>query len=221
MFVFGVFSISFVTCHKKIEYLFQYCLWRWVDMTKIWFVCRTESLRQTHFLFVALRHCDKQNMYMLGKKCQIVPKIWKMNTKKSQKMPKRHQKCYKLQKVKISAAFLALFSIFPAMFPNLVCHCDSLQQTKNQFVAVTQCDKQNKSLSQWLSAIKNIEKNIQFLCGMWQRNWKKSQKQTSFHIWISPPLSNCFGVPFSLNLPAVFISLRSQWNFIDLHIFLW
>ena len=29
------------------------------------FVCRTESLRQTQFLFVALSHCDKQNLYKL------------------------------------------------------------------------------------------------------------------------------------------------------------
>ena len=93
------------------------------------------------------------------------------------------------------------------------CRSDSVWQTKKLFVAVTQCDKQKNCLSQWLSATnkKNclsqwlsatnksnhcgsdsvqetiLIKNIQFLCCMLQRHWKKSQKQTAFQIWISPP----------------------------------
>ena len=63
-------------------------------------------------------------------------------------MPKRHNKCLTLRKVLKIAAFFAHFGIFSETFTNFVCHSDLKQQTKSLFVAVTQCDKQNKSLLQ-------------------------------------------------------------------------
>ena len=76
-------------------------------MTKICFVCRTESLRQMDFLFVALSHCDKQNWCMLHKKGQNVSiffakyKIGIKNIENAQKVPKRAK-----------STLLALFGIF-------------------------------------------------------------------------------------------------------------
>ena len=78
---------------------------------------------------------------------------------------------------------------------NFVCCSDSVRRTKNPFVAVTQCDKQNKSLSQWLSATNNIKRNIQFRCGMWHRNGKAPQNKHSFKIFLcSIILQLCWSV---------------------------
>ena len=113
-------------------------------------------------------------------------------------MSKTHKKCKKGQKYpkkcRIFGFFLASFSRTSRTFclsqwliaPNKKCF----------FVAVTQCNKQNKSLLQWVSATNNIEKNSHFIVACDQGIGKKPQKQTSFKIWISPPLSNCFRVPF-------------------------
>ena len=54
------------------------------------------SLRRTHFLFVALSHCDQQNMYMLGenaKLCQKLRKFIQKVTKKCQKGTKSAKTC--------------------------------------------------------------------------------------------------------------------------------
>ena len=171
----------------------------WVTATNRNLVCCTESLQQTKKLFVALSHSNKQNLYMLPKSCQkklkYVLKCMKMSlimqkkAQKSQKVPKEPKSVKKLSIVDTLGNFLATYT-------NFVCRSDSVRWTHFLFVAVIQCDKLNLCLSQWLSATNNIEeKNILFICGMWQRNWKKCQKQTSFQIWISPALSNCFGVP--------------------------
>ena len=61
-----------------------------------------------------------------------------------------------------------------------VCRSDSVQQTKQIFVTVTQCNKQywNK-----------------YPISLWHVTKELEKKKTSLHIWISPLLSNCFGVP--------------------------
>ena len=63
-------------------------------------------------------------------------------------MPKSNKKFKKWQKVQKNVAFWALFGFFSGTYINLVCHSDSVQLTKNLFVAVAQCNKQNNSLSQ-------------------------------------------------------------------------
>ena len=55
-------------------------------------------------------------------------------------MPKSNKKCQTWQKVPKSVAVLGLFC---GTYINFVCHSDSVQPTKNLFVAVAQCDKQN------------------------------------------------------------------------------
>ena len=186
-------------CHmpQRNWIFFQYCLSQWVTATKNCFVCRTEPLRQTDLLFVALSHCDKQSLFMFRKKTQKGPKM----------LIFFGTFCHLLALFVTFWHLVCPFSYFfsqnsthfgnlCAIDINFVCRSDSVRQTKNPFVAVTQCNKQNKPLSQWLSATNNIEnKSILFVAcdkGIGQ----KSQKQTSFQIWISPPLSNYFGVPY-------------------------
>ena len=96
-----------------------------VTATRICFVCCTESQRQTDFLFLALSHSDKQNLYMFQKRC------------------------WKGQKNKLVRPFCIFLDIL------------FLLGTKQIFVTLTQRNK----IEYW--------KNKQFLCGMWQRNWKK------------------------------------------------
>ena len=118
-------------------------------MTKICFVYRTESLRQTDLLFVALSHCNKQNWYMLPKRCQKGPTtlnflllfalFW-------------HLLCLLGT---FCAFFLYIFCIFDrfciffAINSIFVCRSDSVQQTKNLFVAVTQYNKQGRGFAKF------------------------------------------------------------------------
>ena len=155
----------------------------WVTATKICFVYRTESLQQTDLLFIALSHCDKQNLYMFPKRCQKVQK-------------KRRTFCYLLHFTALFVPFRQFCAVFFVYFlhfwhvlpffsatnNNFVWRSDSVWQKKNPFVAVTQCDKQNKSLSQWLSATNNFERNIQFCCGMWKGIGKKPKNKHYFKI---------------------------------------
>ena len=67
---FGLFFQFLCLMPKRNWIFFPYYLSHWVTVTKICFVYRTESLRPTDFLFVALSHCDKQKLYMLPKRCQ-------------------------------------------------------------------------------------------------------------------------------------------------------
>ena len=177
------FSILFVAlshCDKDL-----FCLSHWVTATNRFVVCCTESLRQTKLVYVSKKmpKSAKKKLnfcYLLHFKALFVP---------------FRQFCAVFC---ILFAFLACFAFFSATNNNFVWRSDSVWQTKNPFVAVTQCDKQNKSLSQWLSATNNFERNIQFCCGMWKGIGKKTQKQTLFQNWISPPISNCFEVPSKL-----------------------
>ena len=64
--------------------------------------------------------------------------------------------------------------IFFAIYTMFVCRSDSVQQTENPFVAVTQCDEQNKSLSQWLSATNNIQNKYPiYLWHVTKEFWKR------------------------------------------------
>ena len=129
-------------CHmpQRNWIFFQYCLSQWVTATKNCFVCRTEPLRQTDFLFVALGHCDKQSLCMF----------------RGENL-KRAQKCYifwyLLPFVGTFCNFLAFFMPFFGFFLKIL-HTLAIcvQYISILFVAVTQCDKQKILLSQWLSA---------------------------------------------------------------------
>ena len=139
MLVFGFFSNSFVTCHKEIWFFLQYCLSQWVTATKNCFVCRTEPLRQTYFLFTALSHYDKQSLYM-----------FRQNLKKG---PKMLHFMYFLRVLKLFVTFWHFVSPFLYSFfliLRFLAFC--VQNIPILFVAVTQCDKQEIHLSQWLSA---------------------------------------------------------------------
>ena len=125
----------------------------------------------------------------------------------TKKKPKRAKNtvCFLLQFWRFLALFVHYLYIFfcmywhfLALYNNSVYCSDSVRQTKNPCVAGTQCEKQNKSFSQWLSATNNIKKNIFnfFVACDKEIERKKQQKKTSIQIWISPPLSNCFGVPW-------------------------
>ena len=98
---------------------------------------------------------------------------------------------------------------------------------------MTQCAKQNKSLLQWLNATNKIEKNTQYLCGMWQNNCKKKknllsylnstttfkllrgtlleklQKKTAFKMTL---LRNYYILSFSLNFSYIINSLKVRQN---------
>ena len=173
MLVFGFFSNSFVTCHKEIGFFFSS-------------VCRSESLRQRIVLFVALSHCNKQIFVCCTESLWQTKFVYVLGKKPKKALKMLHflllfalfaTFCYILA---FCVPFFVFFSKNSTHFgslcvinTNFVCCSDSERQTKNPFVAVTQCDKQNKSLSQWLSATNNTQNNIQFICGMWQKMEKK------------------------------------------------
>ena len=188
------FPIPLSHAKKKLDFFFS-------------IVCRSESLRQK--LFCLLHWATATNRFFcLLHWVTVTNKVCICSGKKPKKVPKMLHILVLFAIFSTFCYFLAFcmpffvffsknsthFGLLCAIYTNFVCRSDSVRQTKNSFVVVTQGDKQNKSLSQWLSVTNNIEKNIQLICGTRQRNWKKSPKQTCFQIWISPPLSNYFGV---------------------------
>ena len=169
----------------------QYCLLHKVAVTKIWFVCRTESLQKNNFFVSRTKSQQRTKILYVAKKIPKCAKNYekikkKKNAKMAQKSTKNLEKCFRI------VYFLALFGILLATYTNFVCHRDSVQETKNLFVTVTQCDKQNKSWLQWLSATNNTEKNTQFLCGIQQRIWRKNQNK---HIFIFE-FHHCYQIAF-------------------------
>ena len=191
-----IFSRLFVAlsqCNKQ-----NFGLWHWATATNRIFVCRSESLQQTKSVYVTKK--SKKTTTNVLKKCKI-----------------RHKSPKKCQKEVNSGKKLSIVDTFGkvlATYTNFVCRSDSVRQTICLIFTKIQCNKLNFCLSQWLSATNNIDTNFLFISGFWQRNWKKSQKQTSFQIWISPALSNCFGVlcgyitgifvfDFEVSFPAV------------------
>ena len=110
-------------------------------------------------MFVALSHCNKQNLYMLPKNCQKCKQCstfwhwWPLfGTFFGTFMP--------------YFAFFEdicfVFWNFLVTYTDFVCCSDSLRQTKILFVAVAQCHKPKFGLSQWLSATNNREKLSNF-----------------------------------------------------------
>ena len=106
-----------------------FCLSRWVTATNVFFVCCTESLRQTKLIYVTQK---KEKM------CQ---KFWIIQNRHNE-----YQKCTKSAK-KGKSTMLALFGIFLDIQKKLsqwliptnkksVCRSDSVRQTKQIFVAV-------------------------------------------------------------------------------------
>ena len=100
-------------------------------------------------------------------------------------MPKNHKKVPKRAK---STKKCSMFGPFWHLFWNI--YKFSLSQwlsatNKNLFVAVTQCNKQNKFLLQWLSATKSTEKisNFFVLCDQWIEKNKKNKHsfKSEFH----------------------------------------
>ena len=135
MFFFLAFlSIPLSHATNKLD-VFQYCLLHWVSATKNCFVCRTEPLQQTDFLFVALSHCEKQSLYMIRKKTQKWPKN---ATLKKNFFATFGTFCYLM-------AFVYPFLYFCLKILNTLAFCV-------QYIFVCRSDKQKIYLSQWLSA---------------------------------------------------------------------
>ena len=114
----------------------------------------------------------------MATKCQNMPK---MQTKYKKKPIKSAKKALKEPEGTKNAAFyftfyFTFFGVFLAIYKNIVCHSDSVQQTKNLFVTVTQSNKQNKSLLQWFSAKNNIKKNFFFFLWHVTKELKKGKK---------------------------------------------
>ena len=108
-------------------------------------VCRTESLQETEFWFLALSHSNKQNFCLshwvtatnkITICYQKVPKNNKNVLKKWQKVPTSAKKRSNVPK---NLALLTFWQLF-------------WQHIKILFVTVTQCDKQFFCLLQWFSA---------------------------------------------------------------------
>ena len=187
-------------------------------------VCCTESLWQRFFLFVALSHCDKwifcsshwvTASNKTGICCKKKPKCVEKEEKykKGIKVPKRHKEWQKgsrkYQQMMHSWPFLAYL----------------WEHLQILFVTVTKCHKQKICLSQWLSATNKtnlchsdsvqqtiLTKISNFFVASDKWIWKKSQKGTSIHIWISPQLSNCFGVPYNNRLNKwKFVAYDTSW----------
>ena len=171
------FSILFVAlshCDKDL-----FCLLHWVTATNRFFVCCTESLWQTKFVYVVKKRPKRaKKNWTFWYFCTFLHFLCLLDT----------------FFVNFCISFLhffvcAVFGLFLANYNKFVCCSDSVRQKKI-------------CLSQWLSATiktnlcqcnKQYLKHIQFLCGMWQRNWKKEKQKKTIQVWILPPLSNCFG----------------------------
>ena len=194
MFVFGLI-FQFLCQMPQRNWIFFILFVALSYCDKICIVCCTGSLRQTDFLFVALSHCDKLNFYLFQKKCQNIPKMQEKNTKNAQQGHARHIQYKKMPKSFKKFSIFGPFWHFFLLQHILILFVTVTQcnQQQNLFVAVTQCNTQNKSLSQWLIPTNNIGKISNFFAPCDKRIGKKKKK--IFHIWISPPLSNCFGVP--------------------------
>ena len=124
-------------------------------------------------------------------------------------MPKKHKKCQnskKYQKMQHVWTFLASF----------------LKHIQIFFVTVTQCNKQKICLLQWLSATNKtnlccgnsvrqtiLKKNIQFLCAMWQTNWKKSQKKILWNLNFTTAFRLIWNTFVSYSVQII---LQNMWN---------
>ena len=115
----------------------------WVTATNICFVYRTESLQQTDFLFVALSHCDNQNLYMFKKDARKG-----QNTELFGIFPPHFLALFvPFMHCFVNFVFFSYFwHVFLAIYNYFVCHSDLVRQTilkeiSNFFVA---CDKGNK-----------------------------------------------------------------------------
>ena len=151
------------------------------------FVCCTESLckrfvlfvalshcNKQFFLFVALSHCDKEFSICFEKdaqKVQICYIFWYFLLFLAYFVPFWPYLCLFLWFLLIFKKYFGIFVQHIKILFVAVTQCDQ----KNPFVSVTQCDKQ-KNLCHSDS---EQETNIQFLCGMWQRNWKNPR--TNIH----------------------------------------
>ena len=134
MFLFNFFSPIFLLhATKKLDNFFT-------------IVCRTESLRQTEFWFVALSHYNKQNVYLsqrvtATKKISICYQKVKQKTKK--KVPKSGKERSKAPKS--CCYFWHFFWQHMLILFVAVTQCDKHFYL---FVAVIQCNKQNVCMSQ-------------------------------------------------------------------------
>ena len=155
MFVFGFFPIPLSQATKKLDFFFV-------------IVCRSESLRQRIVFFVALSHCEKQ-IFCLLHWVTVTNKVCICSGKKLKKGPKMLHFLVLFAIFETFCYFLAfcmpIFVLFSKKFYTLwhfvckiyqfwlsqwlsatnkksICRSDSVRQTKQIFVTVTQCDKQ-------------------------------------------------------------------------------
>ena len=190
MFAFAFFPISLLHETNKFDIIFS-------------IVCCTESLRQTEF-------CDNLNFCLLhwvtatNKICTCYKKIAKKKKiikclKKSsimqQKSHKSPKNCQKEPKSDNKWSTVDTFGNFLASYTNFVGCSDSVRLTFS-FCSDSGQQEFFFCLSQWLSATKNTDKFFTSLWHVTKELAKKPTKKTSFQIWFSPALSNCFGVPY-------------------------
>ena len=152
MFVFGFFSIPLSHATKKLDIFFS-------------IVCRSESLRQRIVLFVALSHCNQQIFVCCTESLWHTKFVYF-----AEKIPKRAQKCFIFSTFLSFLALFGTFLHFAFPFLHFfkkiytlwhflckiytrfvcrsarnkksICRSDSVRQTKQIFVTVTQCNKQ-------------------------------------------------------------------------------
>ena len=140
---FVIFPILFVAlshCNKDL-----FCLSHWFTATNRFFICCTESLIQTKFVYFAKKVPKQKQMLHFFPFLVSFVSFW-------------HKLCLfvfkKMNFCHVLASFWQIIVIF--------CRSDSVQQTKNVFVTGTQCNEQNKFLSQRFGATNNIEKKCNF-----------------------------------------------------------
>ena len=173
MFVFGFFPIPLSHATKKMV------------IFSVLFVAVSHWDKKI-VLFFALSHGNKKIFCLLHWVTVTKKLVYVAGGKKTKKGTKMLHFWYFLPFLALFVTFLHFVCPFPYFFKriytlwhflcNIYQFCLSQRQTKNPFVAVTQCNKQNKSLSQWLSATNNILKKKSNIFVAWDKGIGKKAK---------------------------------------------
>ena len=176
MLVFGIFPIPLSHAPQKF-YIFQYFLLPSVTATKIYFVCCTESLRQTYFLFVVLSHGNKQIFFIC-----CPESLWQTKfVYVAKNMPKIDKKYCTFCTLFLHFYCLfgircVFFGIF-GLFWHFVCRSDSVPQTKKSICRSDSARQTNEKLCHSDLVQQTILKKYPISLWhvshmMWQRNCK-------------------------------------------------
>ena len=172
IFVFGFFKPPLSHTKKKLDIFSNtvfalscdkdlFCCSHWVTLTNEFFVCRTHLLGQTKLPYVKQKkwlNWSKIKQKIQNKCIQIITKTHRVY--KKQKNTKKKFSMFGLFLASFLEQIHFLSQWLSATNKKVVCRSDWAHQTKQIFVQVTQFNKQ-------------YLKNIQYLCGLWQRNKKK------------------------------------------------